>query len=104
VPPSSTPGRLKSPADPAADAGERDETAQRRRRRRLWAQLLRRVYEVDPLTCRQCGAPMRVVAFIQEPAAIRKILAHLERHSEHWYPSRDSPVPVSVTTPTRAAS
>ncbi len=38
----------------AADAEAQPETpsaAQRRRLRRLWAQLIRRVYEVDPLTC-----------------------------------------------------
>jgi hypothetical protein len=45
---------------------------------------------------------MRIVAFIQEPAVIRKILAHLERHGGHRYPSRDPPV--NLTTPTRAAS
>ena len=45
---------------------------------------------------------MRVVAFIQEPAAIRKILVHLERHGWHRCPSRDPPV--NLTTPTRAAS
>jgi hypothetical protein len=121
--PSNTSGRNASPADPAADDTAADEVAQRRRRRRLWAQLLRRVYEVDPLTCRHCGGPMRVVAFIQEPVAahslaalgaaapprlrrlrvpIRKILAHLERHGGHRYPSRDPPV--NLTTPARAAS
>ena len=36
-----------------------------------------RIYEVDPLTCR-CGAEMRMVAFIAQPSAIRKILAHLD--------------------------
>jgi hypothetical protein len=97
--PSNTSGR--APADPADDTAA-DETAQRRRQRRLWAQLLRRVYEVDPLTCRHCGSPMRVVAFIQEPAVIRKILAHLEHHGGHRYPSRDPPV--NLTAPTRAAS
>ena len=100
--PPHTSGRDASPADPAVDDTAADETAQHRRRRRLWAQLLRRVYEVDPLTCRRCGAPMRLVAFIQEPAAIRKILAHLERHGWHRYLSRDPPV--NLSTPTRAAS
>ena len=45
---------------------------------------------------------MRVVAFIHEPAAVRKMLAHLERHSGHRYPSRDPPV--SLATPTCAGS
>ena len=51
-------------------------TAERRRLRRAWAQMIRRVYEVDPLTCR-CGAQMRVVAFILDPRVVTKILRHL---------------------------
>jgi len=32
--------------------------------RRRWADLIRRVYEIDPLVCARCGGPMRVVSFI----------------------------------------
>ncbi len=45
--------------------------------RRRWANLIRRVYEVDPLVCPRCGAEMRVVSFITEPALIKRILDHL---------------------------
>jgi hypothetical protein len=45
--------------------------------RRRWAELIRLVYEVDPLTCPRCGGQMRVIALIQEPAVIDKILGHL---------------------------
>jgi hypothetical protein len=41
--------------------------------RRGWAQLLRRVYETDPLVCPRCQGVMRVVAFITEG----RILDHL---------------------------
>ena len=34
--------------------------------RRRWANLIRRVYEVDPLACPRCGAEMRVIGFITE--------------------------------------
>jgi hypothetical protein len=51
-------------------------TAERRRLRRAWAQMIRRVYEADPLTCR-CGAQMRIVAFILDPQVITKILRHI---------------------------
>ena len=54
-------------------------TPPRRALRKRWAQLIYRIYEVDPLTCRQCGAQMRIVAFINEPSVIRKILAHLNQ-------------------------
>ena len=38
-----------------------------------------RVYEVDPLVCPRCGARLRVIAVIQNPVQIRKILNHLGR-------------------------
>ena len=45
--------------------------------RRRWATLIRLIYEVDPLTCPKCGRAMRVIALIQEPKVIDKILKHL---------------------------
>jgi hypothetical protein len=45
--------------------------------RRRWAELIRLIYEVDPLTCPKCGGTMRVIALIQEPKVIDKILKHL---------------------------
>jgi hypothetical protein len=45
--------------------------------KRRWAELIRLVYEVDPLQCPRCGGEMRVIALIQEPAVIDKILRHL---------------------------
>jgi len=35
-----------------------------REARRRWAELLRRIYEVDPLTCPACGGAMRILAFL----------------------------------------
>lgn len=29
-----------------------------------WAEMLRKVYEVDPLRCPQCGGKMKVIAFV----------------------------------------
>lgn len=51
-----------------------------------WAILLRRVFEVDVLTCDHCGGRMRIVAAIQAPEAIRKILQCL------GLPARPPPV------------
>ena len=59
-------------SDPTAAAAER------KRLRRQWAQLIRRIYEWDPLQC-TCGAQMRVLSFITEPPVVRKILEHLHR-------------------------
>ena len=43
------------------------------------ADLLRRVYEVDPLVCPRCAGTMRVISFITQSAVIRRILDHLKR-------------------------
>ena len=45
--------------------------------RHRWAELIRRIYEVDPLACPRCGGPMRIIAFITQPKVIHTILAHL---------------------------
>jgi hypothetical protein len=42
-----------------------------------WAQLIKKVYEADPLICPRCGAVMRIITFIDQPMVIEKILTHL---------------------------
>jgi hypothetical protein len=59
------------PADPAA--GPPHPSAARSR----WARLLARVYEVFPLSCPDCGAEMRILAFLTEPFTVAGILRHL---------------------------
>jgi hypothetical protein len=50
--------------------------------RAAWAKLIRKVYEVDPLVCPKCGAQMRVIALIEDPAVIERILSWLGL----WHP------------------
>lgn len=44
----------------------------------MWAMLIQKVYEVDPLLCAKCGGTMKIVAFIEPPQeeVIEKILKH----------------------------
>jgi len=30
-----------------------------------WAEMIRKVYEVNPLVCPQCGGTMKIIAFLQ---------------------------------------
>ena len=47
------------------------------RAKATWARLIRKVYEADPLECPKCKGPMRVIALIEDPGVIRRILEHL---------------------------
>ena len=44
-----------------------------------WARRLKRVFGVDIEACARCGGKLAVIAGIEEPEVIQKILAHLER-------------------------
>jgi hypothetical protein len=41
---------------------------------RGWAQLIARIYEVDPLTCSSCGKKVKIITFVTHPEHIRRIL------------------------------
>jgi len=57
----------------------RDEAPNARALRRSWAQLIKRIYEVDPLVCPKCGSEIKVIVFIIDHAVVDRILRHLKR-------------------------
>ena len=72
--------RKKAEVEASAEPSSEDATsaAAATRSSKTWAMLIKRVYEVDPLSCPQCGGQMQVVAFIEPPQGevIEKILQH----------------------------
>lgn len=42
------------------------------------AEMVRKVYEIDPMVCPQCGGRMKVVAFLAEQAVVDRIIDHLK--------------------------
>ena len=52
-----------------------------------WAQRLKRVFKIDILTCEHCGGPVKVIASIEDPVVIKKILNHLARRAEAATPA-----------------
>lgn len=45
---------------------------------KIWRECIKKVWEVDPLACPECGGEMKIVSFIDEPQLIRRILEHLD--------------------------
>ena len=62
-----------SPPQPKKVAGSRY---------RPWAELLKRCFSIDVLTCTGCGGRMRLVALVTEPASIRRFLRGLRETSD----------------------
>ena len=46
-------------------------------KRKSWAELLARVFNIDMKTCHLCGGEFKIISAILERTAIRKILSHL---------------------------
>ena len=42
-----------------------------------WAQRLKRVFAIEIEKCEKCGGPVRIIASIEDPDVIQKILKHL---------------------------
>ena len=96
-------GRGRRPAGDAApvDASAHDEprSPEQKRRAMSWAQRLKRVFSIDVTTCAHCGGAVRIVASIEDPKAIRAILAHFEKHGAleqaHYRPAARAPPPAA---------
>jgi len=65
------------------------------RARHSWAELMRRVFEIEVLICPHCGGPRKLLAAIFDRDAILKILAHLGLPTEPppLAPARPPPMP-----------
>ena len=54
-------------ACPASVASEPD-SAERKASRKRWANLIRHIYDVDPLVCPRCGGTIKIISFIHRAA------------------------------------
>jgi hypothetical protein len=45
---------------------------------RGWAEMIRKVYEVNPLLCPSCGCKISIISFIEDHKVIDKIIDHLK--------------------------
>jgi len=67
-------GGSTGPDPPSELRGDRKDSLPRRI---AWAELLKRVFEVDALRCPTCGGRMRLLAAISDPCVARRILEWL---------------------------
>jgi hypothetical protein len=73
-----TPAKLGRGGRHARAADPEEPTPGERRAAMTWAQRLKRVFGIDIKTCPACGGAVRIIASLEDPAVIEKILAHLD--------------------------
>ena len=75
------------------DSNERLTPRTAMRRRMSWAELMKRVFEVDVLECPVCKGPMRIIAEITDRKVIQQFLTALDLPSEAPEIQRARPPP-----------
>jgi hypothetical protein len=53
---------------------------------KTWRELIKKIWEVDPLCCPRCGHEMKIISLIHEPDVIERILRHLGLWKSHLDP------------------
>jgi len=91
-----TPAKRGKGGRDARAADPEQPTPAERRAAMTWAQRLKRVFGIDIETCSACGGAVRIIACIEDPAIIEKILTHLgakgaESEAPRRPPSRAPP-------------
>ena len=76
-----TPAKRGKGRETSPDKQGEEKTPFEHRVAMTWAQRLKRVFAIDVETCSECGGDVRVIASIEDPVVIRKILDHLEAKS-----------------------
>ena len=67
------PSPVEQATEPACDHAQ----AQGAPARMSWARLLKRVFDIDIDHCPNCGGVLKIIAAIEDPPVIVKILSHL---------------------------
>ncbi len=75
----------------------REQTPAEQRSSMTWAKRLKRVFNIDIETCRKCGGEVKIIASIEDPTVIKKILAHLNGLTHPAGGSRAAAMPCLTT-------
>lgn len=89
-----TPAKRGKGARKQAGIEPDERTPTEQRASMTWARRLKRVFNIDITECEQCQGPVKVIACIEDPIVIEKILAHLKtKEQEASPPSTRLPPP-----------
>ncbi len=75
-----------------------------RRAAMTWAQRLKRVFNIDIETCPKCGGAVKIIACIEDPVVIDKILTHLDKKAALNEPPNFTPFSFALAIPSACRS
>jgi len=89
------------PSDREVEIIDVSEHSPRRPPSPKWRELIKKVWEVDPMLCPTCSLEMRIVALIDEREVIERILRHLGLWEEPvcLHPARAPPGGEGIVDP-----
>lgn len=70
--------RGKGSSRQCLQSANKTESLSDKHREMTWAQRLKRVFNIDITICERCGGAVRIIASIEDPLVIKKILDHLD--------------------------
>jgi hypothetical protein len=76
-----TPARRGKGRKALSGTAWKDKTQAERHIAMTWMQRLKRVFNIDIETCEKCKGPVKIIACVEDPAGIEKILRHLREKS-----------------------
>jgi hypothetical protein len=95
-----TPARRGKGNKTKATNETQDQTPAEKRESMTWAMRLKRVFNIDIETCSECGGAVKIIASIEDPAVIKKILDHLDQniptHQALHFPESRAPPPIGL--------
>ena len=72
------PQKKENPQLVAVTGATQDDTPPQPKAKRIsWARLLKRVFNIDVTICQKCQGEVRIIAAIEDPKVIKKILEHM---------------------------
>jgi DTW domain-containing protein YfiP len=80
-------GNQPSPDSPQATVLDVSDYKPRRIPSKTWRELIKKIWEVDPLSCPRCHHEMKIINLINQPEVIERILRHLGLWKQQTAPS-----------------
>jgi len=86
-------GFVQEKAVPIASTDNTVDTPGKKKQRSVWARLIQKVFEVDPLECPKCGSEMTIKAFIFDQESLGRIVAWMiQKNKLTGQPNKSPPM------------